>query len=237
MGGGESFFVFFLFFLGLSFWSVGRNLEVCVGAAGLGLRINRSLSKWFLGCAIPPSIHLLSFSLCSCPPFSSFRVCPIFPVPSDTSSFTAAQLTYTQLFLDKTQLLPPTAQFPSISSAGATKSYHDNIKRRAHGLEGQFFRPRFRPQTYLKRNSSDYSQSNISTLRSTAAVPKTALKCQVVPCGAGGITSQAILAPQKTFRLLGKPATCSCSFKLRLRISSLAVSFPTTMTPRTSRIL
>jgi hypothetical protein len=76
-------------------------------------------------------------------------------VPSDTaSSFTAARPTYTQfkLFLDKAQLLPPTAQFQSIRSAGATKSYHNNLKWCARGLEWQFFRPRFRPQTYFKSN-------------------------------------------------------------------------------------
>jgi hypothetical protein len=56
---------------------------------------------------------------------------------------------------------------------------------------------------------------------------KTALKCWVISGGARAVMSQVILVPRKLFRFLWKPVTCSCSFKLRLWLSSLAVSFPT----------
>ncbi|KAJ7921592.1 hypothetical protein B0H13DRAFT_1866565 [Mycena leptocephala] len=84
------------------------------------------------------------------------------PVLSDTaSSFTAAQMTYRQSFLGKTQCCAVAAAYgASIYSSG----YLDNTKRRAHGLEWLFFCPRFRPQIHLK------SQSDISTLLSTATV-------------------------------------------------------------------
>jgi hypothetical protein len=73
-------------------------------------------------------------------PFNSFY--PQFRTTSNTaSSFTAALLTYAQYFLDKAQLLLPTAQPGSTHLAESHVVHPQHIKRRAVHFECQFSVP------------------------------------------------------------------------------------------------